>query len=123
MARRRFRRKATTRIIRMPGRTRYIRSGYRRSRRGSSLLGTSLKGALIGGIGLMGVKVLRSRFIDLGAYNAPVETLATGAILSALKQDNKDMLSVGIKMAAAQVGTDLINGTLLGGSTSSDGAV
>lgn len=86
-----------------------------------------MKQALVGGVGLLAIKQVRSRLgFDLGNYNAPVENIATGAILRALKQDNADLISAGIKMAAAQVGSDLLSGGLnfggmLGTATTDEG--
>ncbi|GAI56434.1 unnamed protein product, partial [marine sediment metagenome] len=42
------------------------------------------------------------------------ESIATGAVLKVVGMDNADLISAGIKQGIAQVGKDLISGTLFG---------
>ena len=77
----------------------------------------NIKSMIAGGAGLIAVKMVRERFINLGNYNTAVDSIATGAILGMLKLDNKDLITAGIKQAVAQGGKDLLSGTLFGGSS------
>jgi hypothetical protein len=95
-------------------RTRFARFRSR-SRRGSR--GMNIKAMVAGGIGLIGVKMVRERFINLGNYNTPADSIITGAVMKMLKLDNGDLISAGIKQGVAQVGRDLLAGTLFGGTT------
>jgi len=76
-------------------------------------------GAFLGGMGLspksiaagVGVLTLVKRLIgpnsmfgvSLGEYDPPLQKIATGVVCSALKADNKDMISVGIKEGVSVV--------------------
>ena len=91
----------------------------RRSRRSGGLLGVNVKSMIAGGAGLIVVKMVRERFINLGNYNTAADSIVTGGILGMLKLDNKDLITAGVKQAVAQGGKDLLSGTLFGGSTSS----
>ena len=74
---------------------------------------------IAGGAGLIAVKMIRERFINLGNYNTAADSIVTGTILSMLKLDNKDLITAGIKQAVAQGGKDLLSGSLFGGQATS----
>lgn len=93
---------------------------YRRSRGGSKLF--NIKSMIAGGVGLIAVKMVRERFINLGNYNTAVDSIATGAVLKMLKLDNTDLITAGIKQLVAQGGKDLLSGGLFGVTSASVGA-
>jgi hypothetical protein len=76
---------------------------------------------LIGAAGLMAVKVIRPHLINLGNYNTPAESIATGAVLKMVGMDNSDLISAGIKQGIAQVGRDLLSGGLNFGGNAGTG--
>ena len=118
-------------VVRMPRRRRlryarprrrsYFRiPSRRRVRKGIRF---NWKNSLIGAAGLMAVKMVRPHLVNLGNYNTPVESIATGAVLKMVGMDNTDLISAGIKQGIAQVGRDLLSGTLFGGNTNNEGGV
>jgi hypothetical protein len=97
-------------------RTRYVKAPRRRRSGGKRLFGGKLGGVLPWAAGIAGLLVA-SKFQPFGGrYKPVVDSVATGAVLSAVGLDNMDLVTAGAKWGIATAINDyLLPKTSVGG--------